>query len=161
MNFIKFFALVILTVFLTGCAAGYKIVVVNSSEQTIEIDCMVQELWQYQLPKVINVEDWKSEGGIFSLWADSKKWRSLGEDEYETDAQKHRKIIKLAPKQVLMLDNGAFNPQLEKSGNMTRIEDLKIKTAKGEASFNGNGITTQWENDGGYFTKTYKYEIKD
>ena len=161
MKFIKIIISLILTIVLSGCAAGYKVIIVNESGQNIEVDCTVQELWQYQLPKVISVEDWKSEGGIFNLWEDSEKWRSLSENEYKTDAQKRRKVIKLAPKQALMLDNGAFNPQLEKGGNMTRIEELKIKTAKGEASFNGNAITTQWENDGGYFTKTYKYEIKD
>ena len=160
MKQLKIIAFLTAAIFLTACSFGYSIVIVNDSDEPLEVYYKINE-GGFGEPSVKSLEDWNAQKSIKRFWTEEKSWRNLPETEYGTNFEKRERIVKIAPRQVIQIETGHYNPITEEYGDLTDIIELKINSSNGEIAYKGRLLLNQFEKDGYTFIKTYKDEIKD
>ncbi len=144
---------------LTGCSYGYEVVIVNDSEETVEVVYKIGNQDVFDDPMVKSLNDWNSRKGIHNLWEDEKPWQPLASN-FVTDPDALRRIVKIGPKQAVKIESGTYNPIQYDEGRLTNIVELKIVTRNGEVTYKGKLVLSEFEKDGYTFIKTYKNELK-
>lgn len=161
MKQLKIIAFLIVAVFLTACSFGYDVVIVNDSDELIEVRYQLNEKDGFDEPSTKSVEDWTTQKSVRRFWAEEKPWQNLPETEYETDFKTRERTIKIPPRQIVRIEHGNYNPISEESGDLTNIAQLKIISPDGEISYKGKLLLKQFEKDGYTFIKTYRDELRD
>lgn len=161
MKQLKIMAFLLVAFFLTACSFGYDVVVVNDSDEFIEVRYQINEKGGFSEPSVKSVEDWATQKSVRRFWTEEKSWRNLPETEYETDFEARERTIRIAPRQIVRIESGNYNQVSEESGELTGIAELKVVSADGEISYKGKLLLRQFEKDGYTFIKTYKDELRD
>jgi hypothetical protein len=161
MKRLKIIIFSILATLLSACSFGYDIVIVNDSNEPIEIRYKIGENRSFDDLFVKTVEDWNTQKTIKRFWVKEELWRKLAENEYETNLQTRERIIKLSAGQIIKIEHGNYNPISEEYGDLTGINELKINSPNGEIAFQGKLLLGQFEKDGYTFTKTYKGVLEE
>ena len=161
MKQLKITAFLLVTIFLTACSFFYSVIIVNDSDEAIEIHYKIGEKGGFTEPMTMSLEDWKSQNSLRRFWTEEKAWQNLPETEYHTDLETRERTIKIPPRQIVRIEHGNYNPISEERGDLTGIAELKIVSANGEISYKGNLLLKQFEKDGFAFIKTYKDEFND
>jgi len=160
MKRLKTIAFLTFTIFLTACSFSYDVVIINNSDKPIELRYKITEKGQFHEPLIKSVEDWNAQKSIRRFWTEERPWQHL-RNEYETNLETRGRIIRIAPRQVIQIETGHYNPITEEYGDLTDIIELKINSSNGEIAYKGRLLLNQFEKDGYTFIKTYKDEIKD
>ncbi len=153
--------LLTIAVFISACSISYDIVVINDSDQPIELLYKLNERGQFDNPYTKSIEDRNIQKSIGRFWTKEKSWQQLPETDYATDSEKHERTIKIAPHQVIRIESGNYNPISEEHGDLTDIIEFHIKSANGEITYHGKLLLDQFEKNGYTFVKTYKDTIKE
>jgi len=161
MKQLKLTAFLLATIFLTACSFFYDVIIVNDSDEPIELHYKIGEKGGFTEPMTMSLEDWKSQKSLKRFWTEEKAWQSLPETEYHTDLETRERTIKVSPGQIVRIELGNDNSIGENYGSLTGITELKIVSPSGEISYKGKLLLKQFEKDGYTFIKTYKNEFKD
>jgi len=161
MKQLKITAFLLVTIFLTACSFFYSVIIVNDSDEAIEIHYKIGEKGGFTEPMTMSLEDWKSQNSLRRFWTEEKAWQNLPETEYHTDLETRERTIKLPPGQIVRIELGGADSIGENYGDPTGITQLKIVSPSGEISYKGKLLLKQFEKDGYTFIKTYKNEFKD
>jgi len=153
--------LLILTIFLSACSFGYNIVIINDSEQKVELYYKIKADEAFDDPHIKSLEDWKLQKSIRRFWTEEKPWGKLPETNYETNLETRERKITIEPHQVIQIESSNYNPITEEYGDLTSIIELKIKSANGEITYQGKLLLSQFEKDDYTFSKTYRDNLKD
>lgn len=161
MKQLKIIVLLTSLVFLSSCSFGYEILIINDSDELIEVRYRINAKGYFYEPKIGSVEDWKIQKSIRRFWTEKKSWQQLPATEYETNWETRERVIRIAPRQLIQIESGNYNPETEDYSDLTNIVELKINTSNGEIVCKGNLLLNHFEKDGSTFIKTYKDELKD
>lgn len=159
MNKLKIITFLILTTYLSACSYGYDVLIINDSNEPIEVQYKIAESSQFDEPMIKSIEDWNTQKSIKRFWTEEKQWRNLEKNEYETNLG--MRIIKIPAKQIVKIEHGSYNPISEEKGDLTEIIELKIISLNGEITYKGKLLLNQFEKDGYTFTKTYRDRLKN
>jgi hypothetical protein len=124
----------------------------------IEIRYRISEKGQFDEAMTKALEDWNERGSLKHFWTKEQPWRNLPDGQVETILGE--RIIKVAPKQAVKIEQGHYNPITEEFGELTDIVEIKIVSTNGEITLKGKSLLGQFEKAGYTFTKTYKDDIK-
>ena len=102
----KIIAFLLVAFFLTACSFGYDVVIVNDSDELIEVRYQISEKGGFNEPLTKSVEDWTTQKSVRRFWTEEKPWRALPATEYETDFETRARTIKIAPRQIVRIEHG-------------------------------------------------------
>jgi hypothetical protein len=132
MKQLKMATFLAVTIFLTACSFVFDVVIVNDSDETIEISYKIGKKGGFDQPVTKSVADWKTQKSIRRFWTQEKSWQDLPETEYETNFETRERTIKIPSRQLVRIEHGNYDPISEERGNLIGITELKIVAADGE-----------------------------
>ena len=144
---------------LSACSFSYDVLIVNRSNEPIEVRYKIKENSGFDEPQVKSVDDWDLSKSVSRFWTEEVPWRSLAKDQFHTDVGE--RIITVQPGEVILVEHGNYNPISEEKGDLTEITELRIISSTGEVSYKGKLLLDQFEKDGYTFIKTYRNELKN
>lgn len=161
MKQLKIITFLTAVIFLSACSFGYDIIVVNDSDDSIELSYKISQPGGFDEPLIKSVEDWKTQKSIRRFWTEDKPWQNLPETEFHTDLASHERTIKIPPRQMVNIEHGNYDPISEERGELTSIIELKITSLNGEIFYKGKLLLKHFEKDGYTFIKTYRGDFKE
>jgi hypothetical protein len=139
-----FIITVCLSFLLSACQVYQNFVVINSSENEIEIEYTLRKTGlppeeSLFLPQRTSLENWNSRFG-------KKDWEEMSNDRFRYEAIERKFFVKLNPKEVVLIeqeDSFDMDKQKEKSFDLI---DLRIKDNGKELYFeNGRRLFEEFE----------------
>ena len=161
MKQLKIIVFLSMAIFLSACSFGYNIVIINDSDKPIELRYKIGEKGQFDEPSIISLEDWKTQKSIRRFWTEEKSWQKLPENDYETNFETRERVVRIAPRQIIQIEAGHYNPVTEEYGDLTGIIEIKINSANGKIAYKERLLLNQFEKDNYTFIKRYKHDHKD
>lgn len=160
MQIIKLIAILVLVSFLSACSFNYEVVIVNDSDEPIEVIYKITNDDYFDEPMSKTLEEWNSRKSIKRLWQEEKPWLKFPKDLFVTDSKVRQRVIKVEPQQVVRIETGSYNPIKEEEGRLSNISELRIVSENGEIIYKGKLLLNEFEKDGYTFIKTYKNELE-
>lgn len=156
----KLVLVLLLAITVVACSFGYEVVIVNESDEVIEVFYETESNQPLDTPFVKSLEDWNSRKGIHTLWEDDRPWSEMPSERF-SDVSSRGRIVKVGPREVVKIETGSYSPQRYEEGRLSDISTLKIVSPNGEIQFQGKLLLNQFQKDGYTFYTVYRDEIKE